>query len=103
MKNLLINQMIGKMETIHIHKLKHGNLQWVKTIATISCLLALLVCSHPSSKGFEKVVGSNPEYRGSSDQVPVLLSRIQAPSFPDRAPRVTDAPYNAIAEGIIRG
>lgn len=57
--------MIGKMETIHIYKLKNGNLQWVKTIATISCLLALLGCSHPPSKGFVQVVGSNPEYRGS--------------------------------------
>ena len=90
------------METIHIHKLKNGNLQWVKTIATISCLLALLVCSHPPSKGFGQVVGSNPEYRGSLAQVPVILSRIQAPSFPDRALRVTDAPYNSKADGIIR-
>lgn len=92
--------MIGKMETIHIYKLKKRKFTMGKTIATISCLLALLGCSHPPSKGFGQVVGSNPEYRGSWAQVPVILSRIQVPIFPDRTHIVTNAPYNAKADGV---
>ena len=46
-------------------------------------------------------VGSNPEYRGSWAQVPVILSRITAPSFPNRALIITDKPYSAAADGSV--
>ena len=46
-------------------------------------------------------IGSNPEYRGSWAQVPVILSRITVPSFPNRMLVVTDKPYNAVADGSV--
>jgi polygalacturonase len=62
--------------------------------------LALLACTTPPSEVTDlSAVGSNPEYRGSWAQVPVILSRIQVPSFPERTLLVTDAPYNAVADG----
>jgi glycosyl hydrolase family 28/pectate lyase-like protein len=67
------------------------------------CLVVSLMmagCLGGTSKSRElSGVGSNPEYRGSWAQVPVILSRIQVPSFPNRKLTVTEAPYNAVADG----
>lgn len=73
----------------------------------LKCTLALIVlsvmvagCADPSTEVKKKTVGdSDSNYRGSWAQVPVILSRIKAPSFPNRTLIITDAPYNAIADG----
>jgi hypothetical protein len=57
-------------------------------------------CADPSTEVKKKTVGdSDSNYRGSWAQVPVILSRIKVPSFPNRTLIITDAPYNAIADG----
>lgn len=43
---------------------------------------------------------NNTNYRGSWAQVPVILSRIQVPSFANRTIIVTAPPYNALADGL---
>jgi polygalacturonase len=73
----------------------------------LKCTLALIVlsvmvagCADPSTEVKKKTVGdSDSNYRGSWAQVPVILSRIKVPSFPNRTLIITDAPYNAIADG----
>jgi|TARA_B110000090_G_scaffold54920_1_gene62680 hypothetical protein len=57
-------------------------------------------CTDSSTDVKQTTAGdSDPDYRGSWAQVPVILSRIKAPSFPNRTLIITDAPYNAIADG----
>ena len=68
-------------------------------VVGIASLAALLGCSEPPSADRESIHASNdPEYRGSWAQVPVILSRIEVPSFPDRTVVVSDRPYNALAD-----
>ena len=88
------------MKTKGFNKIKNENLPWVKIITGIACLLVLFSCAYAPSAVPGHIVGSNPEYRGSWAQVPVILSRIQVPNFPDRTLIVTNAPYNAKADGV---
>ena len=70
------------------------------TLALIVLLAMVAGCADPSTEVKKKTVGdSDSNYRGSWAQVPVILSRIKAPSFPNRTLIITDAPYNAIADG----
>ena len=72
-----------------------------KLVISIVVSMMLIGCSASSTKVTESAeVVSNPEYRGSWAQVPVILSRIKVPSFPNRTIRVTDAPYNAVGDGV---
>jgi polygalacturonase len=65
----------------------------------IAGLIVLHGCSEsPPQEDMSSFAGNDPEYRGSWAQVPVILSRIQVPSFPDRTLVITDAPYNALAD-----
>ena len=66
----------------------------------IAGLIVLLGCSEsPPEEDNSRHAANDPEYRGSWAQVPVILSRIRVPSFPDRTIVVTDPPYNAVARG----
>lgn len=70
------------------------------TLALIVLSVMVAGCADPSTEVKKKTVGdSDSNYRGSWAQVPVILSRIKAPSFPNRTLIITDAPYNAIADG----
>lgn len=61
--------------------------------------LVLLGCSESATERHElSHTGNDPEYRGSWAQVPVILSRIKVPSFPDRTIVASEAPYNAVAD-----
>ena len=69
-------------------------------IAIIVFILMLLGCSDQAlehNQASSITIDSN--YRGSWAQVPVILSRIQVPSFPNRTLNVTDSPYNAENDG----
>ena len=69
-------------------------------IAIIVFILILLGCSDQAlehNQASSITIDSN--YRGSWAQVPVILSRIQVPSFPNRTLNVTDSPYNAENDG----
>lgn len=72
---------------------------YCKRAIGIAGLVVLLGCSVSPLKEHESSsVGNDPEYRGSWAQVPVILSRIQTPSFPERTLVVSDAPYNAVSD-----
>jgi len=72
-----------------------------KLAISIVVSMMLIGCSVSSIKVTESAeVVSSPEYRGSWAQVPVILSRIKVPSFPNRTIRITDAPYNAVGDGF---
>jgi hypothetical protein len=78
---------------------KRQTRRFCKQAIGIVGLVVLLGCSESPPEGHElSNVGNDPEYRGSWAQVPVILSRIQVPSFPDRTLVVSDAPYNAVAD-----
>lgn len=69
-------------------------------IAIMVVILMLLGCSDQALEHHEgSSLTKDPNYRGSWAQVPVILSRIQAPSFPNRTLYVTDSPYNAKNDG----
>ena len=69
-------------------------------VVGIASLMVMLGCSGSSPEEHESSHAANdPEYRGSWAQVPVILSRIQVPSFPDRTIVVGNPPYNAVADG----
>ena len=75
-----------------------SKLQYTLALIVLSVMVA--GCADPSTGVKKKTVGdSDSNYRGSWAQVPVILSRIKAPSFPNRTLIITDAPYNAIADG----
>mgnify|MGYP001282715496 FL=1 len=77
-----------------LHKLQY-------TLALIVFSVLVAGCIDSSTEVKQTTVGdSDPNYRGSWAQVPVILSRIKTPSFPNRALIITDAPYNAIADGL---
>jgi polygalacturonase len=71
-----------------------------KLLIGIASLMVMLGCSGSSPEKHESVhAGNDSDYRGSWAQVPVILSRIQVPSFPDRTLVVSDPPYDAVADG----
>ena len=70
--------------------------------ALVLIVFSLMVagCTESSTEVKQVTAGDrDPDYRGSWAQVPVILSRIKAPSFPNRTLIITDAPYNAKADG----
>jgi len=70
------------------------------TLAFVVFLLMVAGCSDSSTDNKQTItVDRDPNYRGSWAQVPVILSRIKAPSFSNRTLIITDMPYNAIADG----
>ena len=70
------------------------------TQAFVVFLLMVAGCSDSSTDNKQTItVDRDPNYRGSWAQVPVILSRIKAPSFSNRTLIITDMPYNAIADG----
>lgn len=71
-------------------------------IALAGCSETPQVAAEASnSESYTKASGAerHPDYRGSWAQVPVILSRIQPPSFPELTLDVTQAPYGADAGG----
>ena len=70
------------------------------TLTFVVFLLMVAGCSDSSTDNKQTItVDRDPNYRGSWAQVPVILSRIKAPSFSNRTLIITDMPYNAIADG----
>ena len=73
-------------------------LQYILAFIVFSLMVA--GCTDSSTGLKQATAGyADPNYRGSWAQVPIILSRIKAPSFPNRTLIITDAPYNAIADG----
>ena len=76
-----------------LHKLQY-------TLGLIVFSLIVGGCTGSSTDNKQTITGDrDPDYRGSWAQVPVILSRIKVPSFPNRTLIITDTPYNAIADG----
>ena len=70
------------------------------TLALVVVSLIVAGCTDSLTDNKQTITDDkDPNYRGSWAQVPVILSRIKAPSFPNRTLIITDTPYNAIADG----
>lgn len=72
-----------------------------KSLLSTFVTIMFLGCSAKSTLDLDTSgVGDNPEYRGSWAQVPVILSRVSVPSFPNRTLVVTNKPYSAPSDGV---
>jgi hypothetical protein len=70
------------------------------TLALVVVSLIVAGCTDSSTDNKQTITDDkDPNYRGSWAQVPIILSRIKAPSFPNRTLIITDTPYSAIADG----
>jgi polygalacturonase len=70
------------------------------TLALVVVSLIVAGCTDSSTNNKQTITDDkDPNYRGSWAQVPIILSRIKAPSFPNRTLIITDTPYSAIADG----
>ena len=74
--------------------------QFKIVFSALAITFTLLACSNSQTKALDATRSDlDQNYRGSWAQVPVILARIQVPSFQDFTIDVTEAPYNAVANG----